>query len=312
MSKAIVGIMALIMVVGVVASAIAIVPAGHRGVLLEWSAVDTTNVPLEEGIHIITPIKDSVINMEIRTLKHVEEASAASKDLQIVDTEVTVNYHLSQDKVNALYKNVGLEYTYRIITPAVEETLKQVTANYQAEELITKRPQVKQDISDAIEIRLREYNIITEVVSITNFDFSTQYKQAVESKEVAKQNAQKAENDLIRIEVEAKQQEAQAIGAANAEIAKAEGKAKAIAIFDYALKNNPEYLKLYALDKWDGVLPLVISDNAAPFISIPNGAELSGSTYDSDILKNLKTQNQHLSNMERDVNNLAYQFVGSE
>ena len=106
-----------------------IVDAGHRGVLLHWNAVDTSIPPLEEGLHFVTPFADSVVNMEIRTLKYVKSTSSASKDLQTVSTAVTVNYRPSPEYIHHLYKNVGLQYEIRIIQPAVEEVVKQVTAN---------------------------------------------------------------------------------------------------------------------------------------------------------------------------------------
>jgi regulator of protease activity HflC (stomatin/prohibitin superfamily) len=142
-----------------------------------------------------------------------------------VSTEVTVNYHPSPESVNTLYKEVGLDYQNRIIAPAVEEVVKQVTANYNAEELITKRPLVKSDIETEITIRLNVYNIETQVISITDFQFSSLFSQAIESKVEAEQKAQKAENDLVRIQVEAQQREALAQGVAAANIAEAEGEA---------------------------------------------------------------------------------------
>ena len=108
----------------------------------------------------------------------------------------------------------------------IEETVKQVTANYNAEELITKRPLVKQDIESSIRERLNQFEVVTEVISITDFEFSPLFAQAIEAKVEAEQKALKAENDLLRIEVEAKQREANAIGVANANIAEAKGEAE--------------------------------------------------------------------------------------
>ncbi len=260
----------LLIIIGVVASAsVQIVDSGNRGVLLHWSAVDMTIPPLEEGLHFVTPFQDSVVNMEVRTLKFVKSTSSASKDLQTVSTEVTVNYRPSPNSVNTLYKEVGLDYENRVIQPAVEEVVKQVTANYNAAELITKRPQVKADIESEITTRLNVYNIITDVISITDFQFSALFAQAIESKVEAEQKAQKAENDLIRIEVEARQLEAQAEGLAAANIAEAKGEAEAIAIINRALAENPNYLDWLKTQSWDGKLPLVVGEGGTPFISIP-------------------------------------------
>ena len=264
-----IGVIVLIIIGVVVASAVQIVDAGHRGVLLHWNAVDLTVAPLSEGLHFVTPFADSVVQMEIRTLKFVKATSAASKDLQTVSTEITVNYHPSPNSVNILYQTVGLDYQNRIITPTVEEVVKQVTANYNAEELITKRPLVKSDIEADISSRLMEFNIVTEIVSITDFQFSALFASAIESKVEAEQKAFKAENDLKRIEVEARQHAAQAEGIAQANIAEASGEAEAIRIINNALSTNPHYLEWLKTQQWDGKLPLVVGEGGTPFIAIP-------------------------------------------
>ncbi len=265
----IIGIIALI-VIGVVASAsVQIVDSGHRGVLLHWNAVDTSIPPLDEGLHFVVPFQDTIVNMEVRTLKFVTATSAASKDLQTVSTEVTVNYNPDPNAVNILYKEVGLTYESRVIQPAVDEVVKQVTANYNAEELITKRPQVKSDIEEEITKRLNIYDIQTDVISITDFQFSSLFSQAIESKVEAEQKALKAENDLLRIEVEARQIEQQAKGIAAANIAQAQGEAEAIRIINESLSQNPFYLEWLKTHAWDGRLPLVVGEGGTPFIAIP-------------------------------------------
>jgi len=264
-----VGIIILIIIGVVAAASVQIVDAGHRGVLLHWNAVDVTAPPLDEGLHFVVPFQDQVVNMEVRTLLFVKGTSSASKDLQTVTTEVTVNYAPDPETVNTLYKEVGLNYQNRIIAPAVEEVVKQVTANYNAEELITKRPLVKSDIETEITKRLNIFNIQTQVISITDFQFSALFSSAIESKVEAEQKALKAENDLRRIQVEALQAEAQAQGRAKANVAQAQGEAEAIRVINQALSNNPHYLEWLKTQAWDGKLPLVVGEGGTPFIAIP-------------------------------------------
>jgi len=267
-----IGIIILIIIGVVAVSAVQIVDAGNRGVLLHWNAVDLNVTPLEEGLHFVMPFADSVVPMEVRTLKFIKSTSSASQDLQTVSTEITVNYHPAPNSVHILYQSVGLDYENRIISPTVEEVVKQVTANYNAEELITKRPIVKSDIEAQISSRLGDFNIITEIVSITDFQFSALFAQAIESKVEAEQKAFKAENDLRRIEVEARQHEAQAQGIASANIAEAQGEAEAIKIINLALANNPNYLEWLKTQQWDGQLPLVMGNDGGtttPFVEIP-------------------------------------------
>jgi prohibitin 2 len=269
-AKILISAVIILIIIAVVASAsVKIVDSGNRGVLTHWSAVDLTNPPLDEGIHFLVPFQDDVVQLEVRTQKYDAQTRSASKDLQTVETTVTVNYHADEERVHILYKEVGLDYENRVIQPAIEETVKQVTANYNAEELITKRPLVKADIENAIRERLDLFSVKTEVISITDFDFSDLFSKAIESKVEAEQKAKKAENDLIRIEVEARQLEAQAEGLASANMAEARGEAKAISIINQALSSNPYYLEWLKTQAWDGKLPLVVGQGGTPFISIP-------------------------------------------
>lgn len=265
----VVAIIILILVGVVVTASVKIVDAGYRGVLLHWGAVDLTQPPLREGLHFVVPFQDEVVNIEVRTLKYASDARSASRDLQTVETTVTVNYHPDKETIHILYQNLGLDYENRVIQPAIEETVKQVTAKYNAEELITKRPLVKQDIEFSIIERLNKFNVVTDVISITDFEFSPLFAQAIESKVEAEQNALRAENDLRRIEVEARQVEASAVGLANANIAEAKGEAEAIAIINKALAENPNYLDWLKTQVWDGKLPLVVGEGGTPFIQIP-------------------------------------------
>lgn len=276
----IIGIIALSVVL---TSSIKIVDAGYRGVLTNFGAVDTS-VSLNEGIHFVTPFRDNVIPIEVRTQKTVESAASASKDLQDVRTEVALNYHVSAENAPILYQQLGFEYSTRVISPAIQESVKQVTARFNAEELITKRETVKTEIEQQIKERLADYNVLVETISITEFKFSDQFTRAVEAKVEAEQRALQANNDLRRIQIEAQQAEAKALGEQKANIASAEGvrqanvlqaqgEAEAIRIIDEQLRNNPHYLEWLKTQRWDGKLPLVIGEGGTPFIQIPTEAE---------------------------------------
>lgn len=252
----------------IAANAIAIVDAGHRGILLKFGAVDTTKV-YGEGLHFITPFQDKMIQLEVRTLKVEEKATSASKDLQDVQTQVALNYHIDPERAHIVYQNLGPNYNVSIINPAIQESVKQITAQFTAEELVTKRESVKNSIDEQITRRLASYNLIVETISITDFKFSDQFTQAIELKVTAEQKALQAKNDLERIKIEAQQLEAQAVGQQKANIAKAQGEAEAIRIIDEQLKQNPNYLEWLRTQKWDGKLPLVTGDSGIPFIQIP-------------------------------------------
>lgn len=295
---AIPAIIAVIIIFVILTSSLKIVEAGNRGVLLKFGAVDTS-VSLNEGLHFVLPFRDSIVPVEVRTQKIVESTTSASKDLQNVATEVALNYRLDPETVPILFKNLGLDYSNRVIVPTIQESVKQVTARYNAEELITKRDQVKSEIEEQIESRLTPYNILVDTISITDFQFSDQFVRAVEAKVEAEQRALQAQNELRRIQIEAQQAEARAIGEQKANIAnaeglrqanvlKAQGESEAIQIIESQLKNSTTYLDWVHSQRWDGKLPLVTgsgggsggSNNlgAIPFIEIPLGSQDQAST----------------------------------
>src|SRR5919106_1093332 len=274
-----------VIVISVIASSsVRIVDAGNRGILVQFGNVATEN-SLDEGIHFVIPFRDNVAQLEVRTQKIVESATSASKDLQDVSTQVALNYHVNPDRAQVLYQQLGPDYANRVIVPAIQESVKQVTARFNAEELITNRETVKNQIEEQIKARLAPYNVVVDALSITEFAFSQQFTTAVEAKVEAQQRALQAQNELRRIQIEAQQNEAQAIGEQKANIARAEGikqsnvlqaegEAQAITIIDQQLRNNPTYLEWLKATKWDGVLPLVTEGGAGgqsvtPFIEIP-------------------------------------------
>jgi len=286
-------VIGIIIVAFLVMNSVKIVDAGNRGVLLTFGAVDISR-SLNEGIHFVVPVRDNVVQMEVRTQRITEDAASASRDLQDVRTQVALNYHLDPDNSQNVYKNLGLDYANRVIVPAIQESVKQVTARFNAEELITQRESVKTEIEQQIRARLAQYNIIVDAISITEFEFSAEFVRAVEAKVAAQQRALQAQNELRRIEIEAQQAEARAVGEQQANIARAEGvrqsnvlqaqgEAQAITTIDEQLRQSPSYLEWLKSQKWDGQLPLVVSGGAGgeetPFISIPtsgNGSTTGG------------------------------------
>ncbi len=299
--RIIIPVIVVIINVSVIANTIVIiVDAGNRGVLVRFGDVATDN-SLDEGIHFVVPFRDNVVQMEVRTQKIVEDTNSASQDLQDVTTQVALNYHVNPDRAQILYQQLGPDYANRVIVPAIQESVKQVTARFNAEELITNRETVKNQIEEQITARLAAYNIVVDAISITEFQFSTQFTAAVEAKVEAQQRALQAQNDLRRIQIEAQQNEAQAIGEQKANIARAEGikqsnvlqaegEVQAITIIDEQLRNNPTYLEWLKATKWDGVLPLVTGgaggQGVTPFIEIPTAGSNVGQEEEQSAASN--------------------------
>lgn len=242
------------------------VGAGERGVLMDFGKVRDDKI-LTPGLNFVIPWYNTVVMMNVQTQVFDSEAMAASKDLQNAKTKVAVNYHLSPDAVNVLYRDIGINYQTTLIAPAIQEIVKASTAKFNAEELITMRATVKDTIQAGLAERLASRGIIIEQISITNFEFGEEFSKAIEQKVTAQQLALKAENDLTRVVIEAKQKVAQAEGEKQSTILIAEGKAKEIEIIQNQLKISPGYPNYLAVRQWDGHLPQV-TGGSIPLVSI--------------------------------------------
>ena len=251
--KVVLGIIAIIMVFG----SFFVVPAGNKGVIFN-TFTGIKDKTYDEGLHFKLPFFEKPYRFEVRTRVYNDDAAAASKDLQIVSTRVALNYHIDKDKVNTLFKNIGPDYEFRIIDPSIQEVVKAITAKHIAEELITKRENVKEEIKLSLKERLARSYIILDDLSITNFDFSPEFNHAIEQKVTAEQNALKEQNNLKVVEYQAQQK-----------IAQSRGEAEAIRIVNEELLKSPKYIDYLTIQKWDGKMPLALGSGS--LLSITGG-----------------------------------------
>jgi len=240
------------------------VPSGYKGVLLTWGKVEDR--VLDEGLNFKIPVSQSVVLMNIQIQKAESIEATATKDLQEVSTTVVVNYRLDPLAVNDVYRDLRQDYVNRVIKPNIQESLKATTALYRAEELVTRRAEVKQTFDDILDERLSLYAIEVVSVSLTDFQFSPSFMAAIDAKVTAEQQALVSKNELERIRYEAQQQIIQAEAAKNATIRRAEGEALAQIIAANATAKSiqiitsqmtEEYADYLWLIQWDGKLPIV-------------------------------------------------------
>jgi regulator of protease activity HflC (stomatin/prohibitin superfamily) len=254
--KWILGSVVGIIVLSIFLGSFTIVKAGQRGVKTRLGVVVGV---LDPGLHFLTPFIDGVTRMDVQTQKEQTEADAASSDLQTVKATVAVNYNLVYDKVGDLYQRIGKNYGPKMIDPAIQEVVKAVTAKYTAEQLITKRAQVTDEIQTQLSTKLALSDIEVTSVSIVNFDFSASFNQAIEAKVTAEQNALASKNKLDQVKYEAEQR-----------IAEAKGEAEAIKIQAAAIQTQggAAYVSLKTIEKWNGNLPTYMMGNTVPFLNI--------------------------------------------
>ena len=221
-----------------------IVSAGKVGVQVTLGKVHPE--VLTEGVQFVNPISD-VKTIDVRLQKaQLPNASAGTKDLQQVHTDIVVNFRLDPQKVPYIYKEFGFNVDEKVLGPGINEAFKSVTGHYTSEELVTKRDLVSQEILQHLVTKMAPFNITVSNISLVNFGFSPEYQKAIEAKVISVQQTAKAQQDLERIKVEAASR-----------IAQADGEAKAIAIQAAAIQSNggANYVALQWIEKWNGALP---------------------------------------------------------
>lgn len=270
----------LVAAFAILSSMTVIVESGHVGVVRTLGAVKPEALP--EGFHFKKPFLDQVEQMDIRLTASREQATAASKDLQTVTTQVTTQFSLNGALAPQIYQKVGTlpKVAISLVQPAIQECVKGVTAKFTAEELVTKREFVKQQIQDALmnflNNTLREKELLNSInianLAITDFNFSDEFNRAIEAKVKAEQMALQAKNEkIMRVtQAEAAAEERKLSASAEAFSTEVQSKARADAIQreSAALQQSPQIIRLRAIEKWDGTLPRITGQSAVPFLNI--------------------------------------------
>lgn len=242
-------------------NAFAIVEPGERGVLVTLGKPSA--IVLEEGFHLKWPLISSVKLISVRVQKTESHSEAATKDMQKVSATVALNWNIDPLTVNKLYTNVGDEAAIaeRIISPAVSEVLKAAAAKMTAEEVLTRRMELKKVIDDLLVTRLSAYDIEVKDISLVNLDFTVEFNHAIEAKQIAEQQAKQASYVADRATQEAKAEVNKAKGEAEASLTRAKAQAEGQKLLKQTL--TADVLQLEYLKKWDGVLPSVLTGAAS-------------------------------------------------
>ena len=271
--KLILTIFVVILAVIFLGSSFVVIPAGHTGVALTFGKVE--DVVLQEGLHFKVPFVQKIVVVDNRIVKLDVNTEAFSKDLQTITTVVAVNYHVGKESSQKVYKNVGMGFEEVLITPAVNEVLKAVTAKYTAVELVSSRAEVSMLLDDGLNEKLNDYGIFINELNIINWDFSEEYINAVEAKQVAEQNLIKTRTEQEQALVIANTEAQKRVIAAEAEANEIKVLAEANAESNRILTESISELliKYQTVAKWDGKLPTVMAGSDNMLIDIPLTAE---------------------------------------
>lgn len=212
------------------------VQGGHRAVVFN-RVVGMKETVYGEGLNFNIPWFERPIIYDIRTRPVNLQTLTGSKDLQMVTIAIRVLHKPDPQRLVWIYRFLGLRYDERILPSLMNECAKAVVARYNANELLTKRDQVSREISIDLQKRAKNFNILLEDVAITHLSFSPEYARAVEAKQVAQQDAERAKYVVIGA-----QQEKKTI------ITKAKGEAESASLIGNAVKRNPGFMKLRRID----------------------------------------------------------------
>lgn len=240
------------------ASCVASVPTGHTGVVTTFGRVE--DYTLSAGIHTKAPWQE-VVNMDNRVQKNTADLSCFSSDIQEVTMTYTINYQIKKSDAMTIYSTIGTDYYNTVILPCMMESVKVVTAQYTAEQLVSFRDEMAATIEQDLSQKLLSYNIEVVSTSIENMDFTDAFTEAVEAKQVAQQNRLRAETEaeqkIIEAEAAAKVRRVQADAEAYELLKKAEAEAEANR--NLAASVTDELISYNYVNRWNGELPQVMT-----------------------------------------------------
>lgn len=243
----------IVFVLIVIINSVSFVKTGEIGIVTQFGAV--TDRVMTAGLNFKAPFIQGVKKINCKTQEMTTLNSGATKDLQDISIEVSINYAVNVEQAPNLYKTVGKDYKDIILTPILADTIKNASAEYTAEETITKRAELASKIYEKLNERLSEQGITITNVNITNLNFSEAYNQAIEEKQIAQQKTLTAQQELEIAKVNAEKKRVEAQGTADAN-----------KILNESL--SQENLQKQFLDKWNGQLPTTMSGTAIPFLNI--------------------------------------------
>lgn len=250
---------------------------GERGIRITLGK--TGDEVLGEGPHFKVPFVSSIKTMSIRIHKSQDNSEAATRDMQRVGATVALNWTINPDSVGKMLREVGTEESIEnnIIAPAVSEVLKAATAKLTAEEVLTKRIELKTTIDDMLIKRLTGYGLIVKDISLVDLSFTAEFNKAVENKQIAEQDAKQAEYVALKATQDAKATVNAAKGVAEAKLINARAQAEGQKLLKQTLTRD--VLQLEYLKKWDGKLPSVLTGNGGGvMLTLPAGGGSTGTT----------------------------------
>lgn len=221
-----------------------VVQPGFRGVEITMGRVSSTFKP--DGFGFKAPFVTTIIPISVRQQTAKDEAECYSSDLQQIHIALRVLFRIPESSVVKLFRGYDGDVFETLVAPRVHEALKEVAASQSAEQIVKNREQIKTRALELVRKKVGSLLVVEDIV-IENIKLTQELEHAIEAKMVQEQDASKSKYLQQRAQIEA-----------DTAVIKAKGEAESIRIRGDALKQNPAFVDLQIVDKWDGITPLVV------------------------------------------------------
>ncbi|MBQ3841962.1 MAG: prohibitin family protein [Ruminiclostridium sp.] len=268
----------VVIILSVVFNCFTIVQEGFIGVKYQFGRIIQDD--LSAGLNFRIPFVEEIQEVDIRDQIYSVTADAYTSDTQSVnDLQLKLNYRYSSSMLSSIIRDTGINNVEnKLLVPNVAKIAKDAIGKVKAEDLVQTRSQVQASIQNELTEVLSPYGIIVTAFAIENLNFDPAFEASIQEKVIAAQDALKMENKTREKEEEAKQIVIAAQADADSQVAIAKAEAEAIALIEEQLANSPNYIDYYKLQKWNGVLPQVVSDGVNPFVTITGSEPAQTST----------------------------------
>ena len=264
----ILAVVILVIILAVVFNCFTIVQEGFIGVKYQFGRIIQDD--LSAGLNFRIPFVEEIQEVDIRDQIYSVTADAYTSDTQSVnDLQLKLNYRYSSGMLSSIIRDTGINNVEnKLLVPNVAKIAKDAIGKVKAEDLVQSRSQVQASIQSELTEVLNPYGIIVTAFAIENLNFDPAFEASIQEKVIAAQDALKMDNKTREKEEEAKQIVIAAQADADSQVAIAKAEAEAIGLIEEQLANSPNYIDYYKLQKWNGVLPQVMSDGVNPFVTI--------------------------------------------